>query len=299
MNFRAPDDLASLGDAVLTGRIEADFQNGGRESRAVPRMRHAYLQLDWNRHSLLAGQTSDLISPLFPAANGDTLMWNAANLGDRRMQIRYAYAAESGLGFEAGIGATGAVSPLDADGNGIRDGEAAVVPNFQGRVSYDTEAFTLGAWSHYGRMHTDVLFGTKQDFNSYSYGTDFDFRVHPRVRVRGEAWAGSNLGDMRGGIGQFWNAATGREIDSRGGWAEVGLQSGPHGLFAGYTVDDVTNQHVGVGGRTENRAWYLTNRFDLADPLTLGVDYIHWRTHFKDQPHGTDNRINLYLIYGF
>ena len=46
MKFRAPNALESLGDARLTERIEADFQNGGRESRAVPRMRHAYLRLD-------------------------------------------------------------------------------------------------------------------------------------------------------------------------------------------------------------------------------------------------------------
>jgi hypothetical protein len=299
MNFRAPNALESLGDARLTGKIEADFQNGGRESRAVPRMRHAYLQLDWNQHSLLAGQTSDLISPLFPSVNGDTMMWNAGNLGDRRMQVRYGYESESGLTFRAGVGMTGAVDPLDADSNGILDGEAATTPNIQGRVGYDSSKFSVGAWSHYARLHTDAFFGSQNDFNGYSYGTDFDFRLTPRVNVRGEAWAGSNLGDMRGGIGQSFNQTTGREIDSRGGWVELGLQSGRHGLFTGYTMDDPKNAHLDAGARTENRAWYVTNRFNLSEPLTLGIDYLHWRTQFKGSPQGTDNRINLYLIYGF
>jgi hypothetical protein len=299
MNLRAPNVLESLGDARMSGRIEADFQNGGRESRAVPRMRHAYLQLDWGEHSLLAGQTSDLISPLFPAVNGDTLMWNAGNLGDRRMQVRYAYESESGFSFRSGIGMTGAVDPLDADANGIRDGEAATLPNFQGRIGYSSSRVTIGAWSHYTRLHTDLAFGGQKNFDGYSYGSDFDFRLTSRVGVRAEVWAGSNLGDLRGGIGGSFNRDTGREIDSRGGWVELGVRSGRHGLFTGYSMDDPKNGHVIAGAPTENRAWYVTNRFDLAEPLTLGVDYLHWRTQFKGLPQGTDNRVNVYLIYGF
>lgn len=299
MNFYAPTALMNLGDARLRGRIETDFLNGGSESRAIPRMRHAYLRLDWGEHSLLAGQTSDLISPLFPTVNSSTLMWNAGNLGDRRMQIRYGYEAKSGLSFRAGIGMTGAVDPLDADANGIRDGEAAIFPNFQGRIAYDSQRVKIGAWSHYARLHTGVAFGGQNDFNGYSYGSDFEFLFMDRLRVRGEAWAGSNLGDLRGGIGQSFNRMTGQEIDSRGGWVEVGVHAGRHDIFAGYSMDDPKNQHVAAGSPTENRAWYITNRFSLSEPLVLGIENLHWRTHFKGFPKGTDNRINVYLIYGF
>ena len=80
--------IAKLGNAKLIGKLETDFQNGGTESRQIIRIRHAYVRLDWERFSMLAGQTWDLVSPLFPTVNGDTLQWNAGNVGDRRPQLR-------------------------------------------------------------------------------------------------------------------------------------------------------------------------------------------------------------------
>jgi hypothetical protein len=83
--------IAKLGNAKLTGKLETDFENGGTESRQIIRIRHAYLRLDWKEASLLAGQTWDIVSPLFPSVNSDSLMWNAGNVGDRRPQVRVAY----------------------------------------------------------------------------------------------------------------------------------------------------------------------------------------------------------------
>lgn len=91
--FHGPE-LDQVASANVSGRLELDFQNGGRESRATPRYRHAFVNLSWNRFDVLIGQTSDVISPLFPTANGDTLMWNAGNLGDRRMQLRSTYQSQ-------------------------------------------------------------------------------------------------------------------------------------------------------------------------------------------------------------
>ena len=80
--------LPDLADAKLTGKVEIDFYNNGltgqTESRAAIRMRHAYMKLEKDDLSFLAGQTSDVISPLWPAVNADMVMWGAGNLGDRR-----------------------------------------------------------------------------------------------------------------------------------------------------------------------------------------------------------------------
>jgi hypothetical protein len=57
--------------------------NIASESRAVPRIRHAYGEMRWDEFSILFGQTWDVISPLLPTINDDSLMWNAGNLGDR------------------------------------------------------------------------------------------------------------------------------------------------------------------------------------------------------------------------
>ena len=300
MNYRGPL-LDSLGGSRISGKIETDFQNGGRESRAVARYRHAYLQLGWENSSLLVGQTWDIISPLYPTVNGDTLMWNAGNLGDRRVQLRYTYEPQSGLSLRAGLGLTGAVDNQDADGNGVRDGEASTMPNLQGRFGYHAPdgRVRAGVWGHYAQMETDALFGGVKDFNSYSFGGDYEIRFHPAISLKGELWKGSNLSDFRGGIGQSFNTATGEEIGSRGGWVELGLRASRYAFSTGYTIDDPENEDLLPRARTKNRAWYVTNQFRLAPPVLLGLDYLYWKTNFKGREEGIDNRVNIYFIYNF
>lgn len=300
-NYRIPAALGTLAGARVSGKFEFDFQNGGRESRAIPRYRHAYMQLSWGPSSLLLGQSWDIISPLFPAVNADTLMWNAGNLGDRRMQIRYSHGRATGVNLQMGAGLTGAVDGQDLDANGVLDGEASAMPNFQGRLGYvnASSKVLVGVWSHFGRLHTDSKYNGKDSFNGYSYGADYEFRFSQRVSLRGELFAGSNLGDIRGGVGQSFNTATGREIDSRGGWIELGLRNGRYGFSTGFTMDDPRNGQIGNGAAALNRSWYVTNQFRLAPPITIGVDYLYWQTRYKGIKDGTDNRFNLYMIYGF
>jgi hypothetical protein len=298
LNFRAPT-LAS--GARVTGRIEIDFHNGGSNSRGIPRFRHVFLQVQNGFHAFLAGQTSDVISPLFPTVNSDTLMWNTGNLGDRRPQVRYSYGPPSGLNFQAAAGLTGAVDSLDADNDGISDGEAAAMPNLQARVGYTAldGRVLVGAWTHYARFHTATPIGGEDDFGSRSFGGDFDFRVTPRIAIRAEAWTGTNLGDVRGGVGQSFNTATGADIDSRGGWVEVGFRPGRYSFSTGYTMDDPEDDDVLAAGQTRNSAWYVTNQYRVLDPVTVGADYTFWKTEYKAVDDGTDNRINLYVVYVF
>ena len=118
--------------------------------------------------------------------------------------------------------------------------------------------------------------------------------------VRGEAWTGSNLADVRGGIGQGINRASGRGIDSTGGWIEAGGDvTSRYSLFGGYTIDSPDDDTVPTGGRTENSAWFIANRFSAGRPLVVGVDFLHWRTRYRGLPDGTDNRINTYVTYSF
>ena len=303
VNYRAPGTLDAVGGATVNGKFEIDFLNGGSDSRGIPRYRHVFLQLNWQRHSLLAGQTSDIISPIFPNVNSQTLMWNAGNPGDRRTQLRYSYGTSTSPGFnlQTGLVLTGALNGQDADGDGIRDGEASAMPGLQGRVGYNTpngRAF-VGLWSHYAREHTSTAFARKNDFESYSFGGDFDFRLTPQVSLRGELWKGSNMGDVRGGAGQSFNRLTGKEIDSRGGWIEMGLRGGNVGFFTGYTVDDPNNGHVPSGGISLNRAGYFHTQFRLGPPVTTGFEYIRWQTKYKMANEGTDNRLNIYIQYTY
>jgi hypothetical protein len=65
MLINGPDN----GNMKTSGRVEVDFYGGGDENKSHLMMRHAYLKLDWpkSRFNIIAGQTSDVISPLFPS----------------------------------------------------------------------------------------------------------------------------------------------------------------------------------------------------------------------------------------
>ena len=297
--------LDPLGGARLGAKLEVDFQNGGRESRAVPRYRHAYLTLAWERSTLLLGQTWDLISPLYPEVNADTLMWNAGNLGDRRTQVRWTLEpGETGLSFAAAAGLTGAVDDQDLDGNGVRDGEDAALPNLQARIGWSrdlgTGTLTVGAWGYTAREEVQTPVGGESEFDSFAVGADVSVPLPGRLAFRGELWAGENLSDVRGGIGQAVNRATGEEIASRGGWAELGWTSGgAYSIYAGGTLDDPDDDDLSPGDRTENSAWYLVQRLDFARAFRVGLDYLHWTTDYVGLDEGIDNRLNLYVVYFF
>jgi hypothetical protein len=138
IDFSGPR-IESLNNAKLSGKLETDFENGGSESRQIIRIRNAFLRLDWKDFSVLAGQNWNIVSPLFPTVNNDTLQWNAGNVGDRRPQLRAAYEPNAGRGklsFAGGIGLTGAIDAVDLDNNGFRDGEESARPDVQGRIGY-------------------------------------------------------------------------------------------------------------------------------------------------------------------
>lgn len=305
-NYQGPR-LGGDRGAKLGGKIEVDFQNGGRESRQVMRMRHAFMTLDWEQTRLLVGQTWDIISPLYPTVNNDTMMWNAGNLGDRRPQVRgrIARALASGdkLTFEAGIGLSGAIDRQDLDSNGVRDGDDGLLQNLQARLAYarggSDQRWTIGLSGHFGREQTQVPIAGENRFDSSSLSLDFAGRWG-RFGLKGEAWIGSNLDDFRGGIGQGVNVMTGREIDAAGGWLEAGLEvTQVHSIYLGFTTDDPSDADLPAGGRSKNEVWYLVQRFRLARSFLVGIDYLNWRTEFQGLPAGEDNRFNLYLVYNF
>lgn len=288
------------GSPPVTGKFEIDFQNGGLESRQILRIRHAYLQFQRKGVSLLAGQTWDIISPLNPTVNNDTLMWNAGNLGDRRPQFRLQGEPKLGPGrivLSGGVALGGAADPADLDLDGFRDAESSGRPNIQARVGYALASrFSAGVWAHRGwqraRIKSPVVFG------AYSAGTDFEVALGAGTRFRGEIWKGSNLSDVRGGVGQGLNPDRRIPIRSAGGWTEVNWRAAWNEMAMGYSTDDPANRDLSAGIE-QNRAWYWANRVTLGRGLTLGFDYIYWTTQFQNARSGRNHRTNVFLQYLF
>lgn len=301
--------VEGLGDALLSGKLEADFENGGSESRQIPRIRHAYFRLDWKHAALLGGQTWDAFSPLYPSVNSDDLMWWAGNLGDRRPQLRAELTPSwesSRLAITAGIGLNGAINLQDLDQNGYRDGEESSRPALEGRIGYshsswaDGQKLSFGLSGYYGWFSPSQPVQGRRDFHIQAVNVDFRLPLVNRLQLQGEGWWGRNLADVRGGIGQGINLTTGREIRSRGGWSELVLQVLPKwSIHPGISTDDPLDIDVPEGGRTRNAAFYVGNRFRPGGGFLIGFDYLYWKTQFKGLSPGIDNRINAFFQFGF
>ena len=251
--------------------------------------------------TLLFGQFWDLISPLNPTVNDDTLMWNAGNIGDRRVQIRYTYEPKkSAFNLAMALGLTGAVDAKDLDSNSVRDGENSTLPRIQMRAGWKSAKSEVGIWGHYASETTTKQVAGRTHFTGYSLGIDGQHQLTSRLSAMGEYWSGSNLSDFRGGIGQGVIAATGVEVRSHGGWAELGYQASPKYKMAfGYTAETPEANDLPTGGRLSNSALYFHNRYKLTNNVDLGASYLFWSTRYKGQAAGTDHRIQMFIQHNF
>ena len=305
----------------ISGNLEIDFITTPNfsESRQAIRLRHAFLKVLRGEFYLLAGQTWDIISPIFPSVNQDTLMWNAGNTGDRRPQLRAGYEHPLGpgkLSIMGGLGLTGAIDSKDKDldKNGVRDGEDSGLPNLQARIGYTRPGFVprenmvVGIWGHLAKEEigeVSARIAGENSFTSNSIGGDVILPIISlspvgSLTMRGEVWSGKNLSDFRGGIGQGVNINTGEEIKSSGGWLEFLIKVNTElQVEVGYTVDNPEDEDLKNGDKTDNTTWYVGGNFKPGGGLLLGIEYINWKTGYKDAPEGTDNRVNLIAQYNF
>ena len=313
-------EVEAIGSPKLTGRIEVDFYGGpASDSRNMFRMRHAWAKLQWGNFLLLAGQTSDLISPLYPSVNADMLMWGTGNLADRRPQTRAQYTFPIGasqLLIQSAAGLTGAIDRKDLDKNGVPDGEVSGLPTLQGRLALrlpiwktadgKSHPLEIGAWGHQAWEELDKpLDGTEEDaFQSSVVGVDLKLPLYQdRLALTAEGWTGKNLSDVRGGILQGVNTKTGDEIHATGGfvqlsWTTVKAERYKNVLHAGIAIDEVVAADLNDGDRDLNSAVFGAVQ-SVFGHFTLGIEYLHWVTEYLGFGNGTSDRVNLYTIYNF
>jgi hypothetical protein len=296
--------------------LETDFSNypaGIPESRETPRIRLAYINLDFDGFAIRMGQDWDIISPLYPAANNETLMWNVGNLGDRRPQIQFRFEGgsqeETLYTLRIALGLTSAVDNGDLDvglSGSERDGFDSGLPHVQARAGLefgswvDGKRMKLGAWGMIAQLETDMEFGGDDHFTPWTVGIDVEIPLFCCLTLRGEIWYGEALSDFRGNMGQIINTATGEEISGWGGFAElVWNPCTDFTLTLGGSVDNPHSDDLGAGGRDKNWTVYLASLYNWGGGLKSGLDFIYWETQYLDGGIGNMVRINFYTQLTF
>ena len=303
---------SKVGDARVTGKLEIDFANfpaGVAESRATPRIRLAYMDVTQDELGLRVGQDWDVVSPLFPSVDAETLLWNAGNTGDRRPQIqgRWVQKDDSKDGhFEAkvALGLTGAISNQDLDTPAAeRDGFDSGMPHGQARAAWRPQgekSCEVGLWGLLGQIQTDTSFGGNTRFETWLGGVDFTVPVCSGLTWKGEAWTGKNLGDVRGGVGQTINTTTGQGIGATGGWSELIWQAEDKLRFhVGGSVDDPDNSDLASGNAKRNWTTYTGTVKEWSTGIRTGLDVIYWETDYVSLGIGNTVRFDLWFQFNF
>lgn len=290
---------------TTSAKLEFDFYGLGAEPRglnamenkATSMLRHAFLQVTKGRWSLLAGQTSDVISPLVPKTVNYTVCWAQGNIGYRRPQLRVSTWA--GLGERAKLTAAVAATRTlgsDLDGDGIDDGMDAPVPTVQGRLGVDMKfsecgSAAVGVSGHYGVEKWGVDDSTETA--SWSFNSDLKLVVTKRVSLAGEFFVGQNLGTYFGGILQSVNPMK-NEIFTMGGWGMLSVKPLDRlTLNAGYAFDDPDDEDFELPAgmsetfRDKNSVVFGNLMYGVTKTVTAMLEVSYLKTEYLTKMHET------------
>ncbi len=310
-----PDD----GNIKTSGRIEIDFFGGGAENKSQVMMRHAYMKIDWpdKRFNIIAGQTSDVISPLYPDTLNYSVGWWAGNIGYRRPQIRLTKSFM--LNDDVDVKLEGALARTIGVENQLtpksESGEDSGLPGVQARVGakfpFLREKKTeLGISGHWAKEEYDTTpSGGNDKFDSWSLNFDLTQPINEWLSIKGEFFTGENLSAYLGGIGQGIrniNTATtppiyDKEIGSKGGWVAAGLGPWDKWRFTvGASVDDADNDDLsGVTNRELNRSIFGNAIYSINKNTEVGFELSQWHTEYVGQRNADSLRGQTSFIYKF
>ncbi|MEW6441766.1 MAG: hypothetical protein AB1640_12605 [bacterium] len=318
-------------DSMQTGgRIEMDFYEGGAENKNRPMMRHAYLQLDWPKSgwSVLAGQTSDVVSPLWPDTLNYSVGWWVGNIGYRRPQFRgtktFTWAKDIQFQAQVAIARTiGHFGPFNPEDSAYDTGKDAGFPTVQARYAVSFPLFngkksSFGVSGHWGEEEYDKdATGDDTHMETWSACADILIVITDWLTLKGEYWTGRDLDSYLGGVGQgvviettdgeFLNGGkvTGTfirdwSVASMGGWGNVVL--GPWNGFRsslGYSVDHPDSDDVLTRGRTRNYTCWGMLAYDINPAVRVGVELSWWGTKYRDLEDGDALRAQTSMIFRF
>ena len=310
LRLKAPD----LNNVKTTGQVEIDFYGAGSaENKPEPMLRHAFVTALWPEYhfSLLAGQTSDIISPLFLPTLNYTVGWWQGNIGYRRPQVRltedWAVTKTSNLKLE--LGATRTITDRKFFFTSSTDpstGDDAGFPTLQGRASLTFPAGagkpgSLGVSGHWGREEQhEAKSGGDRAVDTWSLNLDAKLPVTKWLLLQGEAFVGQNLDAYLGGIGQGYNTNNLHAVRTQGGWIAATVEpSAKWQLNLGAGCDAPLDRDLTDGMRSFNAVVFGNAQYFITPHLSLGLEVAYLHTDYKGQADGDNWREQFSVIYKF
>ena len=306
-------------DAVgMSGIIEFDFYGGGAENKPNPMLRKAYMLFKTSAVDILAGQTSDVISPIVPTTLNYIVLWKSGDIGYRRPQIRLTKAVKVADDTKLKF-AVSANRSMGRDKNG---GETVGMPSFQGRVAVGTKLMggvaELGVSGLMGREEAvSAADTTTYELDQSVVAVDVSLPLGDMVTLKGQYFKGSNLAHYLGGVGQGIAEIPAEgagntelvEIEASGWWAQLTVKPNQSWQFnVGTGSDDPElDEDDTAGNDLEKNTTYFGNAIWTVTPsAVVGVEYAMIETEYmvRGEEETTtesyqNSRLQLSFMYKF
>jgi hypothetical protein len=276
----------------INGKVEIDFYGvGSAENKGGVLLRKAYAEAKLEIFTIRAGQDSDVISPLLPSTINYPVAWWAGNIGYRRPMLKIFGTQKSIswiLALARNIGG-------DLNNDGIDDGAAALLPEFQGRVALSVfDNHVVGLSCHYAQLDT---LGANGKYKSWSANLDLNLKITPTITLSAEAFIGSNTSSHFGGIG---NASSFDGIATQGGWLNLKIKPKSNYSFStGISMDDPRDCDLLDGARSKNTMAFANIYQNVLEGFLIGCEVSYWSTEYKNMVIATVMRGQLAFLYKF
>jgi hypothetical protein len=292
-------DYAEMNGKKVTGKFEFDLYNASPENKNAPMVRHAYMKVDYGKFYILAGQTSDIFSPLVPNTVNYTVLWNAGNIGYRRPQLQFVTKCKHGVEYAVALARNVAG---DTDGIDGPDGDDSGLPMVQGRIQYGNSKWNAGISGHYGTMEFRNVAGDDDDYTTHSINLHGSYAITDAISVKGEAFSGKTLDQFFGGAGQGFIYDSEEEFESSGGWINAVYAASTNTTFnLGASADQPKQieKSLTTPLRDSNSCVYANVFTKIAANTTFGFEVSNWTTNYYDTAGYENDNTNLRIQTSF
>src|SRR5262249_48291438 len=306
-----------IGKWEINGKVDLDLR-GPTPLRSnnifAPLFIHVYGEAKTERYRFLAGQSEDLVSPLYSnSLNTYPFSYLPGKLGFFRPQVRFETYQPISDNFTfifqgaiaQAIQTFQVADEVIGDQTGLPDGQMRLALGYgkpDRHDQYQRRPFELGVSTHLGKRRGTQLGTsiTQNEFTTWSGDIDLSFKLGSKLRLNGEFFSGSVLGDFAGGIFQTFNPVRLVGIRAAGAWAQLTYDiSDKWQVNAAYGRDDPFNRDLALGQRSLNEMGFGNFYYRITPRLWIAAEFSHWKTKWVGLPTGSAFRIEPAVLFFF